>query len=43
MLGPATGELIARVVLGRPTADDAATMAALAPERPFGGGSERLR
>jgi sarcosine oxidase subunit beta len=43
MLGPAVGELIARVVLGRPTADDAATMTALAPERPFGGGSERLR
>lgn len=43
MLGPATGELVARAVLGTPMAGDAAVLAALSPDRAFGAAAERLR
>ena len=43
MLGPATGELVARAVLGTPAAGDAAVLAALSPDRAFGAAAERLR
>lgn len=43
MLGPAVGELAARALLGRSTAEDAEILKALSPERAFGGAAERLK